>query len=111
VKVEHQRAGSVDVLKPVGALVDKDAESFAKDLLERVQSANPRVVLSMHEVPYLDSAAIEYLLNAADELAERAVSLKLARVPPTCREILELTGVAERFSFFNDVQDAVRSFL
>ena len=110
-KVEHQQVGTVDVLKPVGALVDQDAESFAKVLLERVKSPNPRVVVSLYDVPYLDSVALERLLEATDDLAEQAASLKLVRVPPTCREILELTGLAGRFSFFDDVQDAVRSFL
>ena len=110
-KVEHQRVGTVDVLMPIGTLVDEDAESFSKLLFERLRSANPRVVVSMQEVPYLDSAALEGLLSAADELLERAANLKLVRVTPTCREILELTDLAGRFRFFEDVQDAVRSYL
>lgn len=110
-KVERQQVGTVDVFTPVGALADREAESFLKILHERVQSSNPRLVISMQEVPYLDSVAIEGLLAASDELLERAMTLKLASVPTTCREILELTGVAGRFSFFGDVPDAVRSFL
>ena len=107
-KVEQQQVGTVDVFTPVGALVDQDAEGFLKLLLERVQSPNPRVVVSLHEVSYMDSVAIEGLLDATDELAERAASLKLVGVPPTCREIFELTGVSGRFSFFGDVQDAIK---
>lgn len=110
-KVERQQVGTVDVLAPVGALVEQDAESFSKILLERVQSPNPRVVVLLKETPYLDSAAIEGLLAATDELGDRAMTLKLVSVPGTCREILELTGVSGRFSFFEDVQDAVKSFL
>jgi anti-anti-sigma factor len=110
-KVEKQQVGTVDVFTPVGALVDQDAESFSKLLLQRVRSSNPRVVVSMQEVPYMDSAAIEGLLDATDELADRAANLKLANVPSTCREILELTGLAGRFSYFENVQDAVRNFL
>ena len=88
-KTEHQKVGTVDVLTPVGALVDEDAEQFSRVLLERLKSSNPRVVLSLAEVPYMDSAALEGLLKATDELADRAMSLKLANLPPTCREILE----------------------
>ncbi len=50
-KVEQQQVGTVDVLAPVGALVDREAESFLKLLLERVKSPSPRVVVSMQEVP------------------------------------------------------------
>ncbi len=110
-KVEEQRVGTVDILAPVGALVDQDATSFSKMLLQRVKVPNPRVVVSLHEVPYMDSAAVEGLLDATDELAERATSLKLVRVPSASREILELTDVAGKFNFFENVQDAVRSFL
>ena len=110
-RTERQQVGTVDVLTPVGALVDQDAEAFSKILLKRVQSPNSRVVVSLHEVPYMDSTAVEGLLDATDELSDRAASLKLANVPPTCREILELTGVSTKFSFFENVQDAVKSFL
>lgn len=110
-KIEQQRIGTVDILAALGALVDEDASQFRKLLLERLQSPNPRVVVSMPDVPYMDSVALEGLLEATDELADRASALKLADLTPTCREILELTGLSVRFRFFNDVQDAVKSFL
>ena len=110
-KVEKQQVGTVDVFAPTAALVDQDAEQFSKLLLERVRSSNPRLVVSMQEVPYMDSAALEGLLDATEELADRATSLKLTNVPQVCREILELTGLSGRLSFFENVQDAVKSFL
>jgi anti-anti-sigma factor len=110
-KIEQQQIGTVDVLTPNAALVDQDADKFCKLLLERLRSPNPRVVVVLQDVPYMDSAALEGLLSATQELADRATSLKLAAVTPTCREILELTGLAGRFRFFKDVQDAVKSFL
>jgi anti-anti-sigma factor len=111
VKIEQQQVGTVDVLTPIGPLVDQDAAAFTKALMQRVKPPTARVVCALHEVPYMDSAAVEGLLDASDELAQRAQTLKLVRVPGTCREILELTGVAGRFGFFEETQDAVRSFL
>lgn len=110
-KVEQQQIGTVDVFTPVGALIEPDAERFARTLLDRLGSANARAVVDLHEVPYLDSSALEGLLAASEEVADRATGLKLASVTPTCREILELTGIANRFRFFETVQDAVKSFL
>ena len=110
-KIEQQQVGTVEVFTPVGALVDQDGEAFGKMLGQRLSAVNPRVVVAMHDVPYVDSAAIEGLLSATEGLHERASALKLAAVTPTCREILELTGLAPRFRFFKDVQDAVKSFL
>jgi anti-anti-sigma factor len=110
-KIERHRMGTVEVLTPSGPLVDEDAVKFGKLLRERLASPNPRLCAAMHEVPYMDGQALEGLLDAADELNDRALVLKLAGVTPTCREILELTGLASRFRYFKDVQDAVRSFL
>ncbi len=110
-KIERQKVGTVEVLSPVGPLVDQDVEAFGQMLQKRIGSSNPRVVVVLHDVPYLDSAALETLLDATDDLSERAMTLKLASVSPTCREILELTNLAGRFSFFTDVEDAVRSYL
>jgi anti-anti-sigma regulatory factor len=44
-------------------------------------------------------------------LADRASNLKLVKVTPACREIFELTDLSVRFRFFEDVEDAVRSYL
>ena len=110
-KIEKQKVGSVDVYTPSGPLVDSDSDTFSEMLRDRVRGSNPRIVLAMHDVPYLDSVAIEGLLDATDDLAAQASRLKLACVTATCREILELTGVAKRFSFFREVPDAVKSFL
>jgi len=110
-KVEQRKVGSVDVLTPFGALVDKDATDFVATLRRRLASGNPRVAVAMQEVPYLDSEAIEGLVTAADELASHAGVMNLVSVNGTCRETLELTGQADRFRFFQDVQDVAKCYL
>ena len=110
-KIEQQRIGTVDVFAPCGPLVDQDGEKFCATLMQRIKSGNPRVVLNMSEVAYMDSTALEALLDVADQFQERASSLKLAGTTPMCREIFDLTGITPQFRFFKDVQDAVRSFL
>ena len=76
-----------------------------------LRSSNPRVVVVLKEVQYVDSIALEGLADASDELSTRAMQLKLVQVPSICRETIELTGLAGRFQFFDEVQDAVKSFL
>lgn len=110
-KIDQEHVGTVEILTPAGALVDDDAQEFCNLLLERVRDQSPRLVISMQEVSYMDSVTLEGLLEAADLMAARAFSVKLVGVTSTCREILDLTGLAGRFRFFEEVQDAVRSFL
>lgn len=111
IRIEQQRVGSVDVLTPYGTLIEHDAEYFSKTLNDKLQAANPRIVVAMQEVPYMDSIALEGLFTASETLAERGAGLKLAGVTATCREILELTGLSSRFRFFEELQDAIKSFL
>ena len=110
-KVDTQRMGTVDVLTPLAALADDDAEEFNGLLKAKLEVPNPRLVLALQEVAYFDSRGIEGLVEAAADLQQRGGRLRLASVTQTCREVLELTGQAERFDFFDEVQDAVRSFM
>lgn len=110
-KIERRTVGTVEVCVPQDALVDEGATEFSGTLKSYISGPNQRVVVGMAEVAYMDSTALEGLVEAADELGERSQQLKLAGVTPTCREILEITGLSGRFQFFEDVDAAVRSFL
>ncbi len=110
-KLERQEIGTVEILSPQGPLSDDDADEFSNLLRQRLSGANPRVAVSLKEVAYMDSVALDGLAAAADTMIDRGGRLRLVAVSPTCREILELTGLAERFQFFEEPNDAVRSFL
>lgn len=110
-KIERHKIGTVEVCTPLDALADEGAAQFTETLQSCLNSPNPRLVIAMNEVGYMDSTALEGLVDAANDLNERSAQLKLSGVTPTCREILELTGLSGRFQFFEDVNDAVRSFL
>lgn len=109
--IDIKRIGTVDVLAPHGPLTDDDAEAFIGTVKQRLNAANPRFVLDLADVPYLDSSGIEGIVDAADDLRTRGGRLRIAAATATCREVLELTGHAHRVEFFDDAQTAVRSFL
>ncbi len=110
-KIEALKMGSVDVIVPLGPLVDKDATEFGNILREKLHVTKPHVVVSLQHVPYMDSVALETLVLVSEDLAECAEELKLAQVPQICREVLELTGTTHYFRIFNEVEDAVKSYL
>jgi len=110
-KIVRRTVGTVEVCAPQEALVDEGAAEFNELLRTYLGGANPRVVLAMNEVGYMDSTALEGLVSVADGLSESGNQLKLASVTPTCREILSLVGVSDRFQYFEGVDAAVRSFL
>jgi anti-anti-sigma regulatory factor len=47
----------------------------------------------------------------SDELAGGGRSLRICGAGDTLREVFDLTGLADRFELYDDVNAAVRSFL
>jgi anti-anti-sigma factor len=107
---ERARQGAVDVIFGATPLNRESAPQVAELLEQCLQSGQPRAVFDLEQVPLLDSAGLEALVDAQDTFAVRGGSLKLARPNALCNEILTVTGVARRFEVFADTLSAVGSF-
>ena len=70
-KLERQEIGTVEILILQGPLADDDAEEFSGLLQQRLSEPNPRVAVSLRDVAYVDSAALNGLVAAADTLIDR----------------------------------------
>lgn len=110
-EIQQQTQGAVTVLKPIGPLVAADADALRERALDAARAALGRLVLDASAMPYVDSRGIECLLDVTDELSTSGRVLKLCAPNGTVQEVLDLTGAAESFEYFDDVTSAVRSFL
>lgn len=110
-EIQQQKHGAVTVLKPQGALIRSDAEQFRGALEEARARALGRVVVDVSGVPFVDSVGLEMLLDASEDLAESGHTLKLCGLNDTIREVLDLTELTSHFDHYEDLNDAVRSYL
>jgi anti-anti-sigma factor len=110
-KVQTQQRGAVTVIRPDGPLVAADVDEFKKRLDEEIRRNLGRVVLDVSAVPFVDSRALECLVDVTTELAYSGKALKLCAPVDTLKDVLELTGVSSEFEQYEDVIAAVRSFL
>ena len=110
-EVQEQRHGAVTVIKPVGPLLQGDAVKFRQRLGDVMTRSLGRFVIDASGVAYVDSEGLEVLVQAADQLSEGGRAMRLCGAPETLREVLDITGVADRFEHYADVNTAVRSFL
>lgn len=110
-KIDVQQMGSVTVLSPHGAIAQDEVDSFVKALEDRRSRTSGRLVLDFSNVAFLDSRGIEAVWDFADQQCEGGHTTKVAAVPELCREILELTKLAENLDIFDTCESAVRSFV
>ncbi|MFI4881978.1 MAG: STAS domain-containing protein [Phycisphaerales bacterium JB064] len=110
-RIDEQVRGAVTFLRPDGAIAQQDSIAFRKKLMESANRSMGRCVVDATAVPFMDSVALEALLDATEQLAAAGRVLKLCGLSETVRECLELTGLAGRFDIYADGVSAARSFL
>ncbi|GIK17991.1 MAG: anti-sigma factor antagonist [Leptolyngbya sp. PLA2] len=110
-QIIEQRQGAVTVLKPIGPLVQKDADALKTRAADVLRKSLGRFVIDASAIAYADSRGLEVLVELTEELGTGGQSLKISAANETLREVLELTELAPLFEYHEDVNSAVRSFL
>ena len=107
--VESQ--GAVDVIKPFVSLDLENVQEFSETIEAGLSTGQPMVVFDMSDVPLIDSAGLESLLDVQDSLQDRGGELKLAAATQLCKEILRVTSIDQHFDSYDEVKAAVGSFV
>jgi anti-anti-sigma factor len=117
-KVQTQPQGNLTLLVPHGPLVADELIEFRRSVEAALKGTGSpkkgpgplsRVVVDMADVPYLDSAGIELLLELCSVSRAPQQRPKLAALSETCLEALELTDNLPRLEVFDTVDNALRS--
>ena len=107
---QRERLGTVDVIRGADALTVQHLDQFSELLGECLDGGQPKAVLDLQQVPLIDSAGLERLLETQEQFERLGGVLKLLAPNDLCDEILTATGVREKFQVFADARDAVGSF-
>jgi hypothetical protein len=125
-KIDVQRHGTVTVVVPQDAITETTAAELRSALEREGLQSTVRVVLDLSQVAYVDSAGIEFLLEfcgtpglqraptaAGDRRPPIGATLRprMAGLTDTVREALYLTDTLNRFTVFDTVPAAVRSYV
>lgn len=110
-QIQEQRHGAVTVIKPSGPVTGADADALHQRIAEVAKRSLGRLVIDGSQIPFIDSQGLERLLDATEEMGRGGQALKLCGINETVREVLEFTELAQHFEHFDDVNNAVRSFL
>ncbi len=109
-KINAESYGHAVILILKGELVDDSLEAFTQAVDHQLINAEViDLVLNMELVPFIDSAALEYLVELQDNLAERLGQVKLVKCDENVRKILEITRLDSTFEIFSDASDALKA--
>lgn len=103
--------GAVDVVQLSGALNHENFEQLVETIQSGLAEGQPMVVLDMSDVPLLDSAGLDALLDVHDAVLLKGGAVKLAALTQLCADVLHVTGVGGHFETFKEVKLAVGSFV
>jgi anti-anti-sigma factor len=101
--------GPAVILNIKGELTS-DTLSALKQAVEHQLAAKDVIdlVFNMEQVPFVDSEAMEYMLDLQDRLAERLGQVKLIRPEENVAKILEITRLDSAFETFKDANEAIK---
>ncbi len=108
-QIESQ--GAVDVIAPQVALNHENAVHLLNAITEKSFVGQPMVVIDMTNVPLIDSAGLECLLDVQTHLRQSSGSLKFASLSQLCEDVFRVTGLADRFETYADTKTAAGSFV
>lgn len=110
-RIDESKHGAVTVLRLCGSICLDDAELLRASLTSTLDRTFGRFVIDLSGATFLDSRALEVLVETNDKLSGRGQSLRVCGVNVTLAEVFDLTGVGQQLDRHDDVVSAVRSFL
>ncbi len=114
--VDNERVPGVLVFRVESSLLYFNVENVERAVLCRVRAEGPvlrLVVGDLSAAPFVDLAGVRMLARLNDELAKQHVSLRLAEVHATSRDLLRGEGLEAKVGSidrFTSVADAVEAF-
>lgn len=108
--VQTESQGAVRVFSVVGQLNREEADALRGSLEAEPSVGRPQWVIDMSEVPLIDSAGCEALLDAWDTAHRVGGSVHLAGLTALCRDVLAVTYTLANFPTFDTVSQAVAQY-
>ncbi|HLH00931.1 MAG TPA: STAS domain-containing protein [Bryobacteraceae bacterium] len=107
----HWEVEGVWVLHLQGSITLGEGTNHLRELIHDVLAAGKRkIVLNMAEVHYMDSSGLGELIAAHQTVQRQGGHLKLLKLTPRVKDLVQLTKVHRIFEVFPDEASAVRSF-
>ena len=102
-ELRSERRDDEHVIALAGELDLDGAQRVAQELRRAEATDARRVVLDLRNLQFIDSNGIRLIVEADERLRTEGERLALIRAPRPVQRVFELTGVAERLPFVDEV--------
>ena len=110
-KIESQQQNDFTILQLQGEFTVESLKSFEEAVSNALAGGAAGIVLDMSKVILLDSASLEQLIELNERCREQTRQLKLAGLDETCQKILEITRLLPQLDTYEELTEAVKSFV
>ena len=107
-KIGITRVGSKNILTPKGPVTQQNIEALKTMFNESMGNNKSEIILDCKSVPFMDSKALELILEMHDELKKQGGTLKLININAVCRDIFIVTRLINVFHIYDDIHKAIR---
>ncbi len=77
-----------------------------RDMLLSPDGMHPYVVVDLTNVSFVDSTGLSVLIVGFKQRRQHGGDLRLAGLPPQAQRVLEVTGLTQMFSIYENIDDA-----
>ena len=110
-QIEERAVGDVVVLDLKGKITLGEGDELLKDKVNSlVNQGHKKIVLSLADVPYIDSAGLGEVVRTYTTVSRQGGSLKLLNLTKRITDLLSITKLLTVFETFDSENEAVRSF-
>jgi len=93
-----------------GRVVFGEESATLRDIVKKLLSENPNVVMNLREVNYIDSGGLGTLVSLYTSARSAGGAVKLASLSQRVGDLLQVTKLLTIFEVFDDEVTAAKSF-
>jgi len=102
--VLSKKSGVKNILSPDFALIGENMASLDEQVKECLDKNDIHLVIDLASVPYIDSEALEKLLEYYNQIRNIGGSLEIFNPNPLCNEILNITRITNYIDIYFDLE-------
>ncbi len=110
-KINIRNEGEVTIVDLEGKITIGEGDVLLREAIHELTSqSDPKILLNMARVAYMDSSGVGELLACFQAVNEQGGTLKLLNISTKIKDLLQITQLLSVFEYFNDESNALASF-